>query len=457
MARVEMASQAWGWLVDSSGNPLPGTAATLQNLDGSNATTWSAITGGSSSTASVTSNSDATLPRFIESGTYNMTVLGVTRRVEAVSESTTVRNSNAVNPINVATVYQSESGADATLTTTWHGLYNVPSKAGISTLADYADSSTASTTIYQLTGGVYNTGTRPAVGVAGFARGKLVWGSNLVVMADGTSSVATGMEIDFGIVTTSVGVANGMELHAHQASGNTGHYLGMLARNGLEAPGPRVGIQISVNGTDQPLVSTGTIFETSGAIQTTHGIDFHSSAFSGEAAWLPVNRGSAGASLGLKIECRGGFANSGSALQISSVDASSTVTYGIRFASASGANPPVASGGKLIYVDGGSYSQALDISAASFAASGAIVMGDNNISFGTTTGTKIGTGTTQKLAFYNSTPIVQYATTGTSVGFTAGAGTAVTHLSTFTGNTGAAAYTIADVVRALKQLGLIAA
>ena len=32
-----------------------------------------------------------------------------------------------------------------------------------------------------------------------------------------------------------------------------------------------------------------------------------------------------------------------------------------------------------------------------------------NIDLGTTTGTKIGTATTQKLAFYNSTPIVQRA------------------------------------------------
>lgn len=56
-----------------------------------------------------------------------------------------------------------------------------------------------------------------------------------------------------------------------------------------------------------------------------------------------------------------------------------------------------------------------------------------------------------------TTPVAQYATTGTSVGFTAGAGTTVTHLSTFTGNTGATAYTIADIVRGLKLYGLMAA
>lgn len=61
------------------------------------------------------------------------------------------------------------------------------------------------------------------------------------------------------------------------------------------------------------------------------------------------------------------------------------------------------------------------------------------------------------LGHFQTTPITQYNTTGTATGFTAGAGTTVTHLSTFTGNTGTTAYTIGDIVRALKLYGLIAA
>lgn len=80
-----------------------------------------------------------------------------------------------------------------------------------------------------------------------------------------------------------------------------------------------------------------------------------------------------------------------------------------------------------------------------------------NVAVGTTTGTKFGTSASQKIGFFNATPVAQQNTTGTTAGFTAGAGTAVLSDSTFTGNTGTKAYTIGDIVRALKNLGLLAA
>jgi hypothetical protein len=40
---------------------------------------------------------------------------------------------------------------------------------------------------------------------------------------------------------------------------------------------------------------------------------------------------------------------------------------------------------------------------------GSLTLGDNNIVAGTTTGVKVGTAITQKLGFYNATPIVQPA------------------------------------------------
>ena len=61
------------------------------------------------------------------------------------------------------------------------------------------------------------------------------------------------------------------------------------------------------------------------------------------------------------------------------------------------------------------------------------------------------------LGFFGATPVVKPAATGTgATGFTANSGTAVNTASTFTGGTGSTAYTLSDIVLALKQLGLIA-
>lgn len=81
------------------------------------------------------------------------------------------------------------------------------------------------------------------------------------------------------------------------------------------------------------------------------------------------------------------------------------------------------------------------------------------------TGTYVGDGSPEgevlgrddgKVAFYGSTPVVQYSTTGTTTGFTAGSGTASKDDSTYTGDTGTTAYTVGDIVKALKTCGLIA-
>ena len=73
-----------------------------------------------------------------------------------------------------------------------------------------------------------------------------------------------------------------------------------------------------------------------------------------------------------------------------------------------------------------------------------------NISVGTSTGTKIGTATTQKIGFWNKTPIVQPTTAITGATFVANSGTAVNDASTFGG------YTLAKVVAALVNSGILA-
>ena len=72
-------------------------------------------------------------------------------------------------------------------------------------------------------------------------------------------------------------------------------------------------------------------------------------------------------------------------------------------------------------------------------------------------GMVVGRSSSHKISFYNATPVVQYSTTGTTTGFTAGSGTNwAQDDSTYTGNTGSTAYTVGDIVRALKTAGLIA-
>jgi hypothetical protein len=61
-----------------------------------------------------------------------------------------------------------------------------------------------------------------------------------------------------------------------------------------------------------------------------------------------------------------------------------------------------------------------------------------------------------KVGFYSAAPVAQQNTTGTTTGFTAATGTAVLSASTFTGGVGATAYTLGDVVKALKAYGLMA-
>jgi hypothetical protein len=86
------------------------------------------------------------------------------------------------------------------------------------------------------------------------------------------------------------------------------------------------------------------------------------------------------------------------------------------------------------------------------AQNGTVTMSDgSNIVVGSTNGTKIGTATTQKIGFYNASPIVRPDTGVAEAAFLENAGgTAVNDDSTFGG------YTIRQVVQALQNLGLLA-
>ena len=92
-----------------------------------------------------------------------------------------------------------------------------------------------------------------------------------------------------------------------------------------------------------------------------------------------------------------------------------------------------------------------DFSTPSLTFHGTVNIADGkNIVFGTTTGTKLGATTSDKLSFWAATPIVQPTTGVAAATFTANAGTAINDASTFDG------YTIRQVVKALRNIGLLA-
>lgn len=89
---------------------------------------------------------------------------------------------------------------------------------------------------------------------------------------------------------------------------------------------------------------------------------------------------------------------------------------------------------------------------------GGMGIGDGkNIGLGTTTGTIIGTSNSQKLGLWGVSPVVQPNGTGNTTTSAAGSTTNVFTNTTFTGGIGSTAYTVGDVVKALKQLGAMAA
>lgn len=88
---------------------------------------------------------------------------------------------------------------------------------------------------------------------------------------------------------------------------------------------------------------------------------------------------------------------------------------------------------------------------------GLLTLTDVNMALGTSTGTIIGTATTQKLGFYGTTAVVQQQGNGTQATAAAGSSTAVFLNTTFTGSSGSTAYTCSDIVLCLKTLGLIKA
>lgn len=113
------------------------------------------------------------------------------------------------------------------------------------------------------------------------------------------------------------------------------------------------------------------------------------------------------------------------------------------------ANGSSASGGaETILFKAGGYGTAAEV--IEISATAVTFKDGRNMAFGTTTGSKIGTATNQKLSFWNKTPIIQPTTAYASSVLASLGGTALTSTDTFDG------YTLRQIVSALRGIGLLA-
>lgn len=78
-----------------------------------------------------------------------------------------------------------------------------------------------------------------------------------------------------------------------------------------------------------------------------------------------------------------------------------------------------------------------------------------NIMFSSLNGSKIGASATDKLSFWGVAPVAQPSSTGTTSDMTVVGGTAVTESNGFGGNFGTKYYTIGDIVKHLKTVGIL--
>jgi hypothetical protein len=306
------------------------------------------------------------------------------------------------------------------------GVYSISGAGNVFNLCAYAE----------------NSGTTPTVAVFGETRamgsGSQAWGGNFVGYVNhATSGDAIGIEIDFGKLVSSTGGAYGLVCVSYGGHNATAH---VQLQTGATASEPTYGIVFNGSSFKPALTA---LLKTIGTNAPSYGIDFSTMTFTTQAIRIANNQGFAA------------LRSTGEEHEFLTYDSNNDIIInrgGLSFQT--GAIFIIGAGGRTYDIRNSSNTSIWKIDPVA----GTITHGDGfGLVFGTTTGTKIGTATSQKIGFFNATPVVQPSTTGTATGFVANTGTAVNDASTFTGAVGTTAYRISDIVKHLKNLGLIAA
>lgn len=170
-----------------------------------------------------------------------------------------------------------------------------------------------------------------------------------------------------------------------------------------------------------------------------------------------VGSSSAGGALNLTGGAANGNTNAGGALAI---------TGGLGLTSGAGGAITVKGGTGGSTGTGGAMTVAGGDSAGASGTAGSVIVRAGAVAGGTGGSVKVtkGDGSTilfqaneTGIGFFAATPVVKPATTGSVTGFVAGSGTASKSDSVWAGAAGATAYTVGDIVTALKALGLLTA
>jgi hypothetical protein len=263
-----------------------------------------------------------------------------------------------------------------------------------------------------------------------------------------TLPTTTGTTTTSGIAVAANSLTTGTGIYASSTSLTTGKLMELaVSPTGTQAP---ISLNLSAtwNTSGSPALLKGRITNTASGSYTSYLLDFGTVAtrYFGLTAEGRLYLGSGG----IYVHEGGAFQNNSGYVQFSSsLSSTANNSYDL---GASGLRWKTLYIGTSIVNSGTLAVTGATTLTGLLTANGGITLGDaQDIAFNTTTGTKIGAATTQKLSFWNATPVVQPTTAVASATVAhTGGGTNIKTDDTFDG------YTIAQVVKALRNAGLLA-
>lgn len=303
------------------------------------------------------------------------------------------------------------------------------------TLADFSASGTLTGRLVKIrsTAAAQTTTTLLDVVASGYTTGY----TGNVASFTGVSTTGTGNVVNITSANTTAGNALSITSGATTTNGS-----GItLAANALTT-----GTGMRITHTTSVIASGGSLLRlssTSADTATTTGslLDLSSSATTGTLARFASATLTTGKLLDLQVSGTTPTGTTQTALNILVAGATSTSAVTTTGATISNTRTNATSGTNI----------ALSLNASgATTANNALVILNGNMQFGTGTGTKIATATTEKIGFWNATPIVQPTTAVAAATFVANTSLIANDTATFDG------YTIGQVVKALRNAGLLA-